>query len=170
MADKHLYNNAGVITEREAITASAGAGDAGKHIAANGSGKIDSTFLPDGIGDDDRTFVCSENLAAGDLVNIHDDAGTPKVRKADASNGRIAHGYVKSAYTAGATATVHLDGTNDAVSGLTAGNTMYLSGSTAGAITATAPSTSGHIVQRVGFAMTSTELSFEASTQPVVLA
>lgn len=170
MADKYLALVGGATQQREGKTTSAGAADAGKIPALNGSGKIDSTLLPDGVGADARTFVTSDDLAAGDLISIWDDAGTPKIRKADASNGRLARGYVKSAYTIGQTATVFFDGTNDALSGLTPGADYFLSGSTPGAITTTAPSTSGHIVQRVGFALTATELSFEASTQPITLA
>lgn len=170
MADKHLAVVGGQTMEREAITTSAGGADAGKHVATNGSGKIDTTLLPDGVGEDARTFVCSENLAAGEVVSIWNDSGTAKVRKADASNGRLARAYVKNSYTSGQTATVYFDGTNDDLSGLTPGLDYYLSGTTAGAVTSTAPSTSGHVVQRVGFALSATELSFEASTQPITLA
>lgn len=169
MADKHLYNNGGAITEREAITTTTGAGDAGKHIAANGSGKLDATFLPDGVGPDTIAIVCSENLAAGDLVSLWSDSGTGKVRKADASNGRRADGYVKDAYASGQTATVYFDCTNDDLSGMTPGATQYLSGSTAGARTETAPTTAGYIVQEVGRARSATEMTFQPYA-PITLA
>lgn len=170
MSEKYLKVGASGMTEQEATATSAGGADAGKIPALNGSGKIDLTMLPDGVGPDARTFVCSGAIAAGDVVNIFDDAGTAKVRKADASNGRLGRAYVKNGYTDGQTATVYFDGTNDAVSGLTAGLDYFLSGTTPGAITSTAPTTAGHVVQRVGFALSATELSFEASTQPITRA
>lgn len=169
MADKHLYVVGGETKEREAKTSSAGAADAGKHVALNGAGKIDLTMLPDGLGDDITAYTASEDLAAGDFVNIWDDAGTPKVRKADASNGRRADAFVKDAALSGASVAVYFDGTNNDQSGLTPGTTYFLSGTTPGAATATAPSASGHIVQEVGRSRSATEISFQPST-PITLA
>lgn len=161
MADKYLYNNSGAITEREGITSSAGAGDTGKIPALDGSGKLDSSFLPVGVGADTLSIVCSENLAAGDFVSLWDDSGTGKVRKADASNGRVAHGFVLSAYTSGGTALVYFEGTNTGVTGLTIGSKQYLSGATAGLSTSTAPTTSGYLIQELGYARSATQLPFE---------
>jgi len=48
-------------------------------------------------------------------------------------------------------------GTITGLSGLTVG-VQYLSDATAGAFTATAPSTSGHYIQRVGVALDTTTL------------
>lgn len=161
MAHKYLYNNAGVVTERELITTSAGAGDSGKGIALDGSGKLDQTFMPVGVGPDTQTIQASENLAAGDFVNIHNSGGA-RVRKADASNGRVAHGFVLSAITSGASGAVYLEGSNTGLSGLTPGDRLYLSGSSAGTATSTAPSTSGHYVQPLGVAVSATAMAFEA--------
>jgi hypothetical protein len=169
MADKYLKQVSGVITEVEAKTSSAGAGDAGKIVALDTSGLIAESMLPVGVGADVIDVVCSENLSAGDFVNLWSDAGTGKVRKADASNGRRAIGFVLSAYTSGQTATVYFDGTNTALSAMTPGSVYYLSGGTAGAATTTAPSTSGYIVQEVGIARSATELTFQPN-QPITLA
>lgn len=149
---KYLDTESGILTQKQAIASSAGAGDAAKIIATNGSGKVDSTFLPAGVGETAKDIECSENLSAGNLVNIYFDGSDTLVRKADASNGREAHGYVLAAFTTGQNAKVYFDGINNQVSlsGQTAGTVAYLSNSLAGAITHTAPSTSGHIVQRVG--------------------
>lgn len=169
MAQKTIQLNAGQLTEVEALVTSAGAGDAGKVVATDSAGKLDPSLMPTGIGADTSTIVASENLSAGDFVNMWNDGGTIKVRKADASNGRRADGFVLSAFSSAANATVYHEGSNTQLSGLTLGATYYLSGSVAGGITTTAPSTSGHIVQEVGRAAGATRLTFEPQ-QPITLA
>lgn len=169
MADKYLYNNAGVLTEREGTASSAGAGNAGDLVALDSNGLIDTTMMPVGIGADTVSLASSENLAAGDIVNIWDDGGTAKVRKADADAiGTQAHGFVLSSVTSPASATVYLEGKVTGLTSLTPGATYYLS-TTAGAITTTAPSGSADIVQIVGNAVNTTTLNFEPQT-PIVLA
>ena len=83
----------------EALEISAGAGDAGKMIKTDSTGRIDNSLLPVGIGADTQDVVSFEDLVAGDFVNIFDDGGTPSVRKADATNGRDANGFVLSGVT-----------------------------------------------------------------------
>jgi len=103
----------------------------------------------------------SENLAAGDFVNIYDSTGTPMCRKADASTtGKEAHGFVLDAVTSGANATVYFEGTNDQITGATAGR-VYLSAATAGGIGSTPPSTAGNIVQQLGVATAATSMNVE---------
>lgn len=169
MAQKFLTNNAGSLAEVEATVTSAGGADAGKVVALDPSGKLDNSVMPNGIGADTKSIVTSENLAAGDLVNVYDNGGTPTARKADASNGREAVGYVLSAVTAPAAATVYFEATITGLTGLTIGASYYVSGATAGLATATAPTTAGHIVQRIGKAISATEISFEPA-QPITLA
>lgn len=167
MADKYIYNNAGTLTEKALITTSAGAGDSGKGIALDAAGRLDTSFMPTGIGADTASIVSSENLAAGDLVNIWNSTGA-KVRKADATtSGKEAHGFVLASVTAPAAATVYFEGNDTGVTGLTPGP-QYLS-TTAGLATVTAPSASGNVVQRVGFATAAANLNFQ-SQAPVVLA
>lgn len=166
--NKYLRNSAGTLTEEAAVQSSAGAGDAGKIVALDAAGRLDNSMMPTGIGADTASIVSSENLAAGDLVNIWNDAGTAKARKADATTaGKEAHGFVLSAVVAPAAATVYFEGTNTAVSGLTPGNRFLAT--TAGTSTSTAPSGAGNVVQKVGVATSATTLNFEAQ-QPIVLA
>lgn len=166
---KYLAMISGAIQEVVATVTSAGAGDEGKIVALDAAGKLDSSVMPVGIGADTKTLVASENLAAGNLVNVWDDSGTVKVRKADASSAsKRAHGFVLSSVTSGATATVYFEGTVTGLSSLTLGGNYFLS-ATAGGITTTAPSTATHIVQQVGVAISATELSFEPQ-QPITLA
>lgn len=168
MADKYLYQNAGTLTEREATVTSAGAGNAGDVVALDGSGRLDDSLMPVGIGADTASIEASETLAAGDFVNVWDSSG-PMVRKADASAaGKPADGFVLASVTSGQQAVVYFEGTNTQVSGLTAG-AVFLSASSAGQATGTAPSTSGQVVQRLGVAIDSTAINFEPQS-PIVLA
>lgn len=193
---KFIKNNAGTLTEEAALTtsagagdankipalnasgvldpsivnavaSSAGAGDAGKVAALDGSGRLDPTMMPVGIGADTASIQASENLAAGDFVNIHNASGA-RVRKADATTaGKEAHGFVLGAVSSGANATVYFEGTNTGVSGMTPG-TVFLH-TTAGGATGTAPSGSGNVVQKLGVAVSATAINFERG-EPIVLA
>lgn len=163
MADKPVQLVSGVLTEVEAKTASAGAGDAGKIVALDAGGKIDSTMMPSGVGSDSKSMTASEAISAGDIVNVHDSTGA-KVRKADATaTGKNGVGFAPSAISNGASGTINFEGTISGLSGLTIGATYYLA-TTAGGITETPPSGSGNVVQKVGTAISATELSFEPGT------
>ena len=109
-------------------------------------------------------------MSAGNVVNIYNNAGTPNARKADATaEGKEANGFVIAAVSSSATATVYLDGAQiTGLSGLTAGARQYVS-TTAGAVTATPPSTAGNVVQCVGVAVNATTIDFMPA-EPVTLA
>jgi hypothetical protein len=169
MADKYIKNNSGQFAEVEATVSSTGATEAGKIVALDGSGKLDVSTLPTGIGATTKVAATTENLSAGNLVNLFNDSGTIKARKADASNGRRAVGFVLTNSTLPNNATVYLDGTITGLTGLTPGAVYYLSGSTAGAAVSTAPSTAGFISQEIGIALSATEINFEEQ-QPITLA
>lgn len=169
MADKPLQLVSGVITQVEAKVSSAGAGDAGKIVALDAAGKLDNSVMPSGIGADTKSITASENLAGGDLVNVWNDSGTLKVRKADATTaGKEANGYVLASVTSGASATVYFEQVITGLSGLTLGALYFLS-TTAGGVTATAPSSSGNVSQRIGRAISTSELLFQPQS-PITLA
>lgn len=142
---------------------SAGAGDAGKLVALNSAGQVDSTMMPPGVGGASLTVATSENLAAGALVNLYNNAGTLTARNANATDAtKPANGFVTAAVTSPANATVFFEGQMDnAASGLTVGAAVFLSASTAGGATSTAPSAAGNLVQQVGWAMSATEFVFQ---------
>lgn len=190
---RFLANIAGRIKMVAAVATSAGAGDADKLPATNASGVLDPTLLnaattgvskvvmtlgtglldpsimPTGIGADTSSLVASEALAAGNLINIWDDLGVAKARKADAAvEGKEAHGFVLSAVALAATALVYHEGKITGLTGLTPGALHFLS-AVAGATTAIAPSTVGNVVQQVGIALNATTLGFEAQ-QPITVA
>lgn len=167
-AKKFLRLINGVITEAFGIQTSAGAASAGDVPVLDDTGRLDNSMMPVGIGADTAVIDASEGLAAGDWINVWDDAGIAKVRKADATtSGKEANGFVLSAVTIGSPATVYFEGTNTQVSGQTPGP-VYLQ-TTAGTGGATAPSASGNLVQQVGVALSATSVNFERGT-PVVLA
>lgn len=156
----------GSYKEVHGLTTSIGATDAYKIVQTNAAGTIDVTLLPTGIGAETQSILASENLSAGNVVEVYSNAGTPNVRKADASSGRLAKGFVLASVTSGQNATVYFEGTVTGLTGLTPGDKLFLSASSAGTVTATAPTTAAHYVQPVGFAMSTTSFSF--SVQPEV--
>lgn len=165
-AKKYIALVSGELAEVAATVASAGAGDDGKLVALDAAGRLDASTMPIGIGADTKTITTSEALVAGDLVNIHDATGA-RARKADASNGREAHGFVLSAFGSGASALVYFEASITGLTGLTPGAKLYLG--TSGAMTPTPPTTATHISQRVGTAISATEASFEPQ-RPITLA
>lgn len=167
-AKKFLRFVNNVLTEVFGVQASAGAANAGDIVALDDSGRIDNSMMPVGIGADTASIQASENLAAGDWVNVWDSTGSFRARKADATTaGKEAHGFVLSAVTSGNPATVYFEGTNTQVSGQTPG-AVFLQ-TTAGIGGATVPSASGNVVQQIGVAVSATAVNFERGT-PVVLA
>lgn len=160
MAERFLELNSGKITTNEALTSSAGAGDAGKIIGLDAAGKLDASFMPVGIGPDVVNVVTSENLTSGDYVNLYDNAGTMTARKADNSNGRQCHGFVKDSVTSPAAVNVYFEGPNDNRSGLTLGARIYL-GVTGGIIeTPLDPAVdTGKIHQYLGVAVSATSVN-----------
>lgn len=151
----------GKIQAIQATVTSAGAGNDGDIIALDSTGRIDVSVLPVGVGPDVASITVSEaaGLAAGDYVNIFDSTGE-KVRLADNSNNRPAHGFVKAGYADAATAIVYFEGPNDDLSGMTPGARQYLD--TAGGHTATplVPVTdAGKTHQFLGIAINATTIN-----------
>jgi hypothetical protein len=173
MAKKYIELNVttGRLQQRQATDTSAGAGNAGDVIALDSSGKIDASLLPSGATGSGTVLAiqCTENLAAGDWVNVFNNSGTKACRKALATDTtKPAHGYVVQAYTSGASANVYFGGMNAVIPlGSFAvgdiGSRVFLSPSTSGATTKTCPSTTGNLVQPVGSVIdvTGSEISVE---------
>ena len=146
----------GKAAEQRAVQTSAGAGNAGNIPALDSTGRLDSTMMPAGIVPETITFTASENLSAGDYVNLHLST-TLKGRKADNSNGRQADGFVLASVTSGASGTLYTDGSNTGVTSLTIATRYFLG--TSGGVTATVPAAgAGVIIQPLGIAKSATEL------------
>jgi hypothetical protein len=156
MAEKYLkIGTNGLPQEVEATVESEGLANAGQIPALDGGGRLDNSVMPTGVSASVLVLPLTESVANGDFVNVYDaGGGTMKVRKADASNNRPAHGYVKGALPAEGepNVTVYLDSLNTDATGVTVGGKLYfLSADTAGAATDTPPDGSGEIVQPLGY-------------------
>lgn len=162
MANKYLaVGSGGMQEEVELITSSAGAGSSGKGIALDAAGLLSLTFMPVGIGPDIKELTAGEAISAGDFVNLYDDTGI-KVRKADASDAaKQADGFVLAGIESAAAGNVYFEGINNQLSGLTPGSKYFLSATSAGDAATAVPSTTNHIVQYLGKAISATEISFE---------
>ena len=159
---KFLVRQGGVTKQESSVKQSVGAADAGKIPALDDSGRLDNSFLPIDIDAQTSLLPASEELNAGNLVNIFTDGGVAKVRKADNSNNRPADGFVVEAVSSAATATVYpLENVNPALTGLTPGATYWLG--TAGAVIAvpldeSGVANDGKVSQQIGKALSATEL------------
>lgn len=154
----------GIKTLIAAVASSTGASDAGKIPELDGTGRLDVTLMPSGVGPSTKVATANEGLAASDLVNLYNNGGSLGVRKADASvagGARRANGFVLANVTNGSPATVYLSGVITGLSGLTIGAKQFLSATAAGTRTETAPTTIGHYLQPLGDAISATELAFE---------
>jgi len=168
-AKRYLALLAGRIKQVAATIVSTGAPNDGDIVALDATGKLDVSVLPVGVGPEVKILTTSEALSAGDFVNVWDDAGTTKVRKADATaEGKEAHGFVLAAYLAAVSATVYLENTNTSIAGATGGTRYYLS-TTPGSFTATPPAAAGNVVQPIGQALSATEIEFEPQ-EPITVA
>ena len=97
------------------------------------------------------TLTASEPIDAGNFVNIYDSGSGPRIRQADASNpSRFANGFVQTAFATSDSGLVYFFGINTfPLLNATAGQ-VWLSSSTPGWYTYTAPTASGSIVQPLG--------------------
>ncbi|MFO1351907.1 MAG: hypothetical protein U1F68_15035 [Gammaproteobacteria bacterium] len=155
-----LAKMANMATNKLLGRSTAGSG-APEEISVGSGLSLTSGTLSSTGGSSSRTETASEALTAGDIVSYHNSSGA-KVRKANATdNTKPAQGFVLANVSNGATGSVF--GPGQVVSGLsslTIGADYYLS-TTGGGITTTKPSTVGNVVQRVGWAVSATELMFQ---------
>ncbi len=160
MAD--LYQRWDAVSNRMALRegkiSSAGAADSGKLVALDTTGKIDPSMLP---GTSIDSALSSEAITAGNAINIWDDAGTRKVRKADSSVPYPCHGFATETVASGVLCKFDTDGGKQPVTGVTIGLTYYLS--TGGAVTTNPAETATHIIQKVGYGSDAGVLAIEIS-------
>jgi len=150
----------------QAITQSTGVADGGKIVATDpATGRFHLSVMPSSVGVPTEVIPATEALGAGDFVEIYSASGTRSCRRADASLSRKAHGYVLTAVTSGQNATVFKDGTNTAVTAVAVGTDYYLSNSVPGGFSATPPAftNTGHIIQHLGFGVSTTGIEYEYS-------
>ena len=160
----------GVKSVYRALLSSAGAGSANQLPALDGTGRLDISFMPSGLGASvSPTVTASAAISAGMLTNIYNNAGVLSVRPADNTNAAsFANSFATAAIAAAATGTVTLTGICAGMTGMTAGVTQYLG--TAGGVTTTPPTTVNYLVQEVGFALSTTTMEFAPDPTPVTYA
>lgn len=165
-------------TERDALTGrlrevngtvqSTGVADAAKIVQTDTTGRLHPSLMPLGFGDDSKSLAAAETINAGSFVNVFDDAGTTKVRNADATNpSKEAHGFVVQTYNAAELATVYFEGTNTAATGAVGGNTYFLSDTTPGGFVNTPVVGAGKLSQILGRSVGTDEINFEG--EPAII-
>ncbi len=162
MSEKFLKYDNGELVQKSSISQSLGTSDGGKLIALDPvTGKLHQSLMPSGIGADTTSIVASENLNAGDLINIWDDGGVAKARKANNSTKATrAMGFVLDSVLANQVALIYHEGNNNQLSNLVAGEILYLDGNS-GAVTNAPPATPNSISQKVGYATSPTSMNVE---------
>ncbi len=143
-----------------AIATSSGAADKNKIVATDDSGKLDLSLMPSDLGVEAEDMTASEAIAPGEFINIFDDAGTRKVRLADASADLPAHGFVLAGIAADETGKVYTAGVNSQLTSLIPGGKYFLDVSPGG-IRSTITIASSEFVQALGTAIDTTALRFE---------
>ena len=130
--------------------------------------RLVETMLRPGVGQgaagaqsESLQVIAFEAITEGKLVNLFDDSGTLKARKADATVvDKEAVGYVIDGGLTGSLIRILFGGINSDASGLTKGDKLFLS-TTPGEVTDIAPSDPGNVVQEVGTALSVTNFNFE---------
>lgn len=131
-----------------------------KTPSLNDLGLLDVSFIDKTVGNFDM-FQVSEDLSAGELVNIYHVDGLSWARKAQAdSTGREAHGYVLANYKYPNEAVVFFSGVNTSVKNAVLGRN-FLSADIPGAITSYPPSNTGNVIQSIGFVTNHNTLNFK---------
>jgi len=126
----------------------------------NGSAWADQTTVASSLSIQNPYTAGAGGTAARDVVYISAaDTVLPAIASAAGTSQAIGLGVAAAA--AAATVQVQEDGVMTGFSGLTAGSRYYLSGTTAGQVTATIPSTSGHTIVQIGYAKSATAMHIQ---------
>jgi Protein of unknown function (DUF2793) len=103
----------------------------------------------------------SEDIDAGEFVNVFDSGGNTRVRLADATDpDKFANGYCLFSIANGDIGQVHFSGINSAIAVAAPASEVWLSETVPGAFQTTPPSAAGSIVQALGVALESIGVAF----------
>ncbi len=132
--------------------------------ALNAAGQLDVSFMPPGEGPEVTVATATEAIISGGYVQVLPQpavggvAQPPTVRNADASANKAATHFIMAAAAQGAAnVSCFRVGQNAQVSGVTPGD-VWLSDTTPGAVTSTPPTTAGHLVQKLGQALSASNI------------
>lgn len=150
---KYLTRVAGAQVLVSTVSSGGTVAEEGAIVSLGANGLLNPNMIPvNALSTTNIVVEAAEALDAHSYINLFDDAGINKVRKADASQERPAHGYVELGVAAGSNATVQLTGMNKSI-GLIIGTRYFLSSTTPGAVTAIPTEDVGHIIQFLGVAV-----------------
>lgn len=111
----------------------------------------------------------TEDIEAGDFVNIYDNGGSTEMRLAIASDPTLgATAFVLADITAGGNGRAFFAGLNTAAPVLTTITEVYLNDSVGGKAAAIKPTTSGHIIQPLGVAIATVGIFFMPQTKLLI--
>ena len=158
---------ADTIMSRQPIGMSSGGADTGNIPVLNSSGFLDNSLLPVGVGNNTYVVKAAVALAADKLINVYSDVGELKARLADATLGRQADGFTKNPVAVGELFTLYSEGPMAGDNLAQMALPVWLG--QAGLQTRTPSTTPGHILQRVGTGISSTDFIFKPSL-PIRLA
>lgn len=127
-------------------------------VATQADGFIDPSLIKDS---EVLVREASEAITAGDEINIFNDGGTAKARKASSSGfGTRSMGYAENSAALGEDVTIICEGVKTGLAGLTIGAPVFLS-LTAGAVTQTPPTGISEIWQKLGEAISADSYRLE---------
>jgi hypothetical protein len=152
------FNDTSQTFDEVAFISTGGAGNENKAVQTNAQGFIDASMLASA---EVKVGNASEAITANQLVYFKADGTVAKA--SGAVSGHKAQGWAANSASVGQPVTVYQEGTIGGLTGLTPEATLYLSATTAGAYTETAPTGSGEMLQVVGVALSTTELNFTNS-------
>lgn len=169
-----IINSDNDVSEYTPLETSSGASDGGKFATLKQTtGRFDMSVMPAEFEQTVVTLPFSEGVSAGDFLNIWDDSGTVKFRKADGSSiSKKAEYFALEAKTAGQSGAGYKKGVNNQLSNLTKGAIYVLSDTVPGGVLlkSSAPTTTGHILQILGKATSATEMLVEIQENPIIRA
>jgi len=158
MAKYQTFDDATQTQKEVAFVSTGGSGNANKAVQLNSDGFIDPTMIADAEVKIGNAF---EAITAKQLVYFKTDGTVAKA--SGAVGGHKAQGWAANSASVGQPVTVYQEGTIGGLTGLTAEKNYFLSATTAGAYTDTAPTGSGELLQTIGVALSTTELNFTNS-------
>lgn len=160
MPDKFISIVGSGQNEVAGLVTSVGVGSAGRIPALDANGLLDPSMMPSGITPDQKAGTSNGTITAKDMCFV-EAAGTIARATAAAGTPKEAIGWALTSVATGQPITIQLEGKISGLAGLTPGSTYFLSNTTPGGITLTAPSATGELWQPVGTAVSATELNFE---------
>jgi hypothetical protein len=146
------------------------------HKNLNGTGIDKWSTIGTGSGGDTSTvvagsFIASETISSGSLINLWNNSGTTNIRNADADSAKRADGFIKTSAILSDIIIVYSFGINPSLGGLSYPQDYYLGNN--GSIVlvplnASDSANTGKIIQKIGKSINSTTI-FATISEPIYL-